>query len=420
MLGDDYEVLNCGVGGTTMLRKGDHPYWHTEAYQKALAANPDIVFIDLGGNDAKAVNRPYYDEMVQDCRDMIRSFKTLPSAPRIILLLPTVFFEKDSMQIWDPVSRHQVAPRLKKAAFEEDVELLDMYPLLTGRPELVPDGIHPEDEGSSLIAKRLYEQVVQPFDRDFDVLKNATLPYRTTEQSGYICVDFKLHGRECKVVKPKTAAPGRPWIWRARFWWHEPQTDIALLERGFHVAYCDVSGLMGNDEALSIWSDFYNLLTAWGLSGKAAMEGMSRGAMYAFSWAAANPDKVSAVYVDNALLDCRYLAEREAGQMIRDFMTAYHLATLDDIRTFTGSPIDKTAQIVAGKYPILVLCADEDEAVPATQTLLFEKKIKEGGGNIRVIMKRGFRHHPHSLPNPAPIVEFVLQATTGSGENNYK
>ena len=32
-------------------------------------------------------------------------------------------------------------------------------------------------------------------------------------------------------------------MWRARFWGHEPQTDIDLLEKGFHIVYCDVADL---------------------------------------------------------------------------------------------------------------------------------------------------------------------------------
>jgi len=412
LLGDEYEVINYGIGGTTMLRKGNHPYWNTEAYYKALKSEPDIVFIDLGGNDAKAINRPFYNELEQDARDMIRSFTSLPSGPRVILLLPTAFFEKDTMQIWDPVSVHRVAPRLMKAAYDEKVEVLDMHPLLIDKPELIPDGIHPEDEGSGILAKRLYEQLMQPFDKNFDLFKTLRIPFDITEFRGYECAEFKLKGRECKIVKPKMSARGNPWIWRARFWAHEPQTDIALLERGFHVVYCDVAELMGNKEALSIWSDFYALLYQGGLSEKSAMEGMSRGAMYVFCWAAANPDKVNAVYIDNALLDCRYLADREFGQMTLDFMAAYDLQSKDDIRNFGGSPMDKVKEIVKGQYPILVLCADEDEAVdPETQTLLFEKKIKAEGGDITVMMKHGYKHHPHSFPDPSPIVDFILNAT---------
>ena len=46
---------------------------------------------------------------------------------------------------------------------------------------------------------------------------------------------------------PKTAVEGRPWIWRARFFGHEPQADLALLEKGFHLTYCDVANLFGGN-----------------------------------------------------------------------------------------------------------------------------------------------------------------------------
>jgi hypothetical protein len=31
------------------------------------------------------------------------------------------------------------------------------------------------------------------------------------------------------------------------------------------------------------------------------------------------------------------------------------------------------------------------------------------GGHIELICKPGGKHHPHGLPDPAPIVEFVLK-----------
>jgi hypothetical protein len=59
----------------------------------------------------------------------------------------------------------------------------------------------------------------------------------TTSFFGYRQTDFQMNGKDCKVVEPKFASVKQPWIWRARFWAHEPQTDIALLERGFAVVY---------------------------------------------------------------------------------------------------------------------------------------------------------------------------------------
>lgn len=33
------------------------------------------------------------------------------------------------------------------------------------------------------------------------------------------------------------------------------------------------------------------------------------------------------------------------------------------------------------------------------------------GGEIELIRKRGIGHHPHSLKNPEPIVDFILKNT---------
>ena len=46
---------------------------------------------------------------------------------------------------------------------------------------------------------------------------------------GFKCLDFRFEERDAKIVFPEQAEAGRHWIWRARFWGHEPQTDIALL-----------------------------------------------------------------------------------------------------------------------------------------------------------------------------------------------
>ncbi|MHA4809668.1 glycosyl hydrolase family 95 catalytic domain-containing protein [Flavitalea flava] len=93
----------------------------------------------------------------------------------------------------------------------------------------------------------------------------------------------------------------------------------------------------------------------------------------------------------------------------------YQLKTAEELQHFTGSPVDKVPAIVKGGYPILILCADADEAVPPEEnTVLFEQKVKSLNGKITVMHKPGFRHHPHSLPDPAPIVGFILkEAGTG-------
>ena len=73
-------------------------------------------------------------------------------------------------------------------------------------------------------------------------------PGEKSEWEGFVRYDFQMQGRLCIVVLPNEVAEGRPWIWRARFFGHEPQADVALLKKGFHVAFIDGAGLKGNDD----------------------------------------------------------------------------------------------------------------------------------------------------------------------------
>ncbi|HWZ04103.1 MAG TPA: GDSL-type esterase/lipase family protein [Mucilaginibacter sp.] len=418
MLGNNYKVTNYGVSGTTLIKKGDLPYWNTNEYKTALAANPDIVIIDLGGNDSKLINRIYLQDYERDYHEFIQSFTQLPSHPRIVLLLAMPSFEKDTTGIWDPVIVKRVNPRIQQVAFDNKVEVVDMHSAFVDKEAITPDKIHPNKEGATIMAQTIYENIAQKKDTAFNIFQNLKTAYKVSSFYGYECADFTFDNRNCKIVKPKWSAPGHPWIWRARFWGHEPQTDISLLQRGFHLVYCDVAELLGNDESIKYWNDFYNLVYKAGLGKKAVMEGMSRGGVYVFNWAAVNPNKVACVYVDNPLLNIPSWAKGHLktpavkDDMFEAFKKDYNLTTDEQVLEFKGSPVDKIKQIVKGKYPILILCADEDEAVsPADNTLLFEKLVKELNGNIEVVHKPGFKHHPHSLPNPKPITDFILKGT---------
>ncbi|WP_436489362.1 GDSL-type esterase/lipase family protein [Chitinophaga sp. ARDCPP14] len=417
LLGPDFEVTNYGVSSTTLLKKGDHPYWNTSGYKAALASEPNIVLIDLGGNDSKLINRVYLDEYERDYHDMIRAFRALPSHPRILLLQPIVSFVKDTTQIWDPVITKQILPKVRQVAYEENLELVNLNALLMGKPGLMPDGIHPELEGTTLIAKTLFEVLHPVRDTAFNAIGPLPGDKKISSFYGYCCADFNFRGRACKVVAPKFAAAGHPWIWRARFWGHEPQTDIALLERGYHVVYCDVAELFGNKEAIQLWNGYYSLLRKAGLAHKAVMEGMSRGAVYVYNWAAENPDKVAAVYVDNPVIDlCSWPGSQFKKQVAQRneweaFKKDYGFTSDSAAMLFKGSPLYKIREIVKGKYPMLHVLADADTDVPPEEnTLPFEEKIKALGGDIIVMHKPGFAHHPHSFPDPTPIVDFILKA----------
>ena len=221
-----------------------------------------------------------------------------------------------------------------------------------------------------------------------------------------------------RVVAPKEVAEGRPWVWRARFWGHEPQFDVAMLERGFHVVYCDVADLFGSPQAVRIGDDFYHtLVDDHHFSKKPVLEGMSRGGLFIYNWAAAHPDCVTAIYGDAPVMDFKsWPAGKRAGKSgpgadIWDTCLQAYGLTHEQALTAAVNPIDNLAPLAEAGVPILHVVGDDDDVVPVSEnTAIAEARYHALGGTFVVLHKPGVGHHPHSLPNPTPIVDFVMDA----------
>ncbi|APZ92417.1 alpha/beta hydrolase family protein [Fuerstiella marisgermanici] len=231
---------------------------------------------------------------------------------------------------------------------------------------------------------------------------------------GFDRYDFVHDGTQCIVVVPKNAAPGKPWIWRARFFGHEPQADKALLEKGFHVVYAEVGGLFGSPKAVAIWDEFYRFLTEeHGFANKVALEGMSRGGLIIYNWAAKNPDKVSCIYADAPVCDFKSWpggkgkGKGSPGDWQR-CLKAYGLSE-EQALSWRRNPIDNLKPLAKADVPLLHVVGAADVVVPVEEnTAIIEQRYKELGGKITVISKAGVGHHPHSLKDPSPIVDFVV------------
>lgn len=152
LLGDGYVVGNFGVSGRTLLRKGDFPYWNEKKYQEALAMAPDIVVIMLGTNDTKPQNWKHEKEFTGDCRDLARSFLSLPSKPRVFLCRPCPVPGKGNFGINEENVRKEI-PRIDALAGELGCGVIDMHAALADHPEMLPDRVHPNTAGAAEMAK---------------------------------------------------------------------------------------------------------------------------------------------------------------------------------------------------------------------------------------------------------------------------
>jgi lysophospholipase L1-like esterase/pimeloyl-ACP methyl ester carboxylesterase len=416
LLGETYVVRNFGRNGATLSSRGDLPYIKQPEYSKALSFKADVVLIELGTNDSKPQNRGNWTAFAADYLDLIAVFRNKSPKARIILLLPPPSFVPDSSGIADVVIKRDLIPAIQNVAAKANCEIISLYTLFNESPFYFPDLIHPSSIGAGLLAARLYEAIVAESE-EFDLFKTANITGEKSHYYGFRCTDFTLDGRACKIVQPWRSAPGHPWIWRARFWGHEPQTEVSLLERGFHLVYCDVAELFGNDENLTIWDHFYSMLVGSGLSNKAVMEGFSRGGIYIYRWAAKYPDRVACIYADAPVLDIKsWPGNKGKGggspDPWRSFKEDFNFASDSSALAFTGSPLDLVETFVRNDIPMIHVCGEADVVVPIDEnTDLFEKKVHQLNGRITVIRKPGIGHHPHSLANPQPIVDFILRAT---------
>lgn len=231
---------------------------------------------------------------------------------------------------------------------------------------------------------------------------------------GFDRKDFKLDGYECILVLPKTPYPGRPWVWRAEFFGAFDYADRALLEKGWHIAYIGISDRYGCPEAVDIMEQFYRHMTEKeGLSTKADVFGFSRGALYGVNFTVRRPEAVSTLYLDAPVLKvtswpggfgdaARYEKEWEECKQV------YHLSEENAV-SFQGNPLDKMDQLLAGKVKIMLVAGGADTVVPYNENgKLLAEYYGAHGGQIKVIVKPECDHHPHSLEEPAPIVEYIM------------
>jgi pimeloyl-ACP methyl ester carboxylesterase len=238
---------------------------------------------------------------------------------------------------------------------------------------------------------------------------------KSSQWEGFERLDFQFDGRDAILVKPAKSAEGNPWIWRTEFFAHEPQADLALLAAGWRLAYIHVSDMYGAPPAIETMNAFHDKLTgSYGLNQRAVLEGFSRGGLYAGNFALAHPEKTAALYLDAAVLDVRVWpggmgTNPSSPQQWESALKLFGL-TKETAASYNRNAVDQAETLVNAHIPIIAVCGGADKSVFFSEnTGLLEKRYKALGGKIEVIIKPGVDHHPHSLKDPKPIVDFLLE-----------
>lgn len=412
MLGDGYEVRNFGVSARTMLMKGDNPYMKEERYRQALDYNPDIVTIKLGTNDTKPQNWRYKSDFKKDMETMIRTLRALPSKPEIYLCYPIPAYAVQ-WGINDSIIVHGVMPVINRLAAKYGLKVIDLHTPLTGMKECFADNVHPNEKAAVRIAQAIYRQLT---GEEPPAHVSQPFPGLKGKWKGFDQYTFAYQDREAIVVCPKHAATGNPWIWRPAFFGAFASVDEELLRRGFHVAYYDLTHLYGSPRARKSGTDFYwNMVRMYGLSPKVTLEGFSRGGLFAYNWAADHLDKVACIYVDAPVCNVFSWPGRspENVGLWKGLLEEWGL-TDDQMNSFSGNPIDRLKPLADAGIPVICVCGDSDKVVPFSEnSAIVRQRYTAMGAPFELILKPGVDHHPHSLSDPAPVVDFIIRHQPG-------
>ena len=244
---------------------------------------------------------------------------------------------------------------------------------------------------------------------------------------GYRRHNFELDGSRGFIVEPPHPASGLPWSWCIQ--WPEafvPRTPaLKLLERGFHHVFLDVFSTYMNESGVKKLEKFYAMLQDLHFHKKCALFGMSYGGLFSLRWAAEHPETVGVMWLDAPVCSLTFCAERNAGnaapkavkhyqESAEKHMKAYGVSDAEGLRCHPLNPLNNYQAIAKAGIPILAIRSGQDQTVlPGSNIDLLEKRLLEAGGNIQVVRRDLYGHHPHGLDDPAPLADFILSHYPG-------
>ena len=225
-------------------------------------------------------------------------------------------------------------------------------------------------------------------------------------------INYDFDGFEVTVITPEN--PNGKWIWKTEFLYAFDKAEVELVKLGYTRVYYKISNMYGNYKSIRLMHKFYlHIIEKFNLDKKCILFGFSRGGLYAFNYALSYPETVDKVYLDAPVLDLTtWPLKFEEGTDMRkcydEMLICYNL-TDQTVLTFKDMPINNLAEFFEHKIPLLLVAGDSDQVVSYERNSL--KVIdfcKENSIPLEYYVKPGCLHHPHSLEDVTPIIDFVV------------
>jgi len=219
----------------------------------------------------------------------------------------------------------------------------------------------------------------------------------------------KFEDRELISVFPEK--PNGRWVLKTEYFGAFPKAEIELVKKGYHLFHLQSITRWHKDEDTEARARLCGYVSEkYGLSKKCVVVGMSCGGMQGIYLGAKHPECVSCLYLDAPvvnLLSCPAGLGKAGNDMMGEFEKAKDMS-LTDLLSYREHPLDYIPALVKTGIPVIMVAGDSDKVVPYDENgILLEKAYKEAGCVIETYIKEGCDHHPHSLDDVTPILDFI-------------
>ena len=224
---------------------------------------------------------------------------------------------------------------------------------------------------------------------------------------------FVFQDRQAYIVYPSCPANGKLLL-KTEYFTAFPHFEVAMLKKGYTLCFLSHPNRWAPDSETHITAEFVRYVAEeLGFAPKCIPVGMSCGGLQALRLAQLHPELISVLYIDAPVVNILSLAGlgastcNDTSSFWKEIQDA-HGVNRSTIVNFRKSPIDAMDKLIENNIPIIMLYGDADTVVLYGENgKVLEDYYRENGGDLKVICKPGCGHHPHSLEDPTPIIEFV-------------
>lgn len=232
--------------------------------------------------------------------------------------------------------------------------------------------------------------------------------------NGFEKTDFEFEGHPATVIEPKIRKENATLLIKTEYFNAYPETEIKLLEDGFYLAFIKNDNRWGTDADIERKVRFISFVTEkYALKEKCVPVGMSCGGIFAVKLAARFPEKIACIYLDAPVVNymscpCGFNKSVCFDENHEEIINALSLSGIPQLLAYRDMPLDNLPKLVENRIPAVIVAGDSDKIVPFDENGIFIKEAYEKAGiPLEVYIKEGCDHHPHGLPDPTKVIEFI-------------